>query len=122
MGRRFIRRRFCRITFDAPARLYNEHQDSWECHITDISLNGVLISRPKDWPGSVNQDYSLVIALPDSDVQLELSLTVAHINEDTIGFRCVSMSAESRGHLQRLVELNLGDPELLYRELAELLA
>lgn len=122
MARDFIRRRFCRITFDAPARLNNEHKQSWECHITDISLNGVLISRPKGWQGIVNQDYSLVIRLPDSDVQLELSLNVAHINEDTIGFRCVSVSGESRVHLQRLVELNLGDPELLNRELAELLS
>ncbi|HXK57002.1 MAG TPA: PilZ domain-containing protein, partial [Gammaproteobacteria bacterium] len=37
-----------------------------------------------------------------------------------LGLRCVSIDMESIGHLRRLVELNLGDAELLHRDLESL--
>lgn len=120
MPGRFVRRRFSRILFAAPACLHADDENSWLCHIVDISLNGVLISRPDPWQGYLQQPYVVNINLPDSDVQLEMALELAHINEKVIGFCCVAVLGESRVHLQRLVELNLGDPNLLYRELAEL--
>lgn len=39
-----------------------------------------------------------------------------------VGLRCSSLDLDSATHLRRLVELNLGDPALLERELATLLA
>jgi hypothetical protein len=49
-----------------------------------------------------------------------MKAVVAHIEKGSAGFRCDKIEAESAVHLRRLVELNLGDEELLHRELAAL--
>ena len=120
MPAKFSRRRYSRILFTAPALLLHADDKQWHSHIVDISLNGVLLSRPEGWQGFIQQNASLIISLPESDIKLQLKLQVAHVSAGVIGFRCVKVSLESKSHLYRLVELNLGDPSLLYRELAEL--
>ena len=43
-----------------------------------------------------------------------------HIEDDHTGYRCEHIDLDSISHLRRLVELNLGDPDILDRELSEL--
>jgi hypothetical protein len=45
---------------------------------------------------------------------------VVHREWTLVGVRCVEIDLESISHLRRLVELNLGDAELLHRELSAL--
>jgi len=45
---------------------------------------------------------------------------VAHVEGGRVGLRRTHIDIESVTHLRRLVELNLGDPALLERELHEL--
>jgi len=48
---------------------------------------------------------------------------LAHVGDNnTVGIRCESIDLDSISHLRRLVELNLGDPELLNRELSALVS
>jgi hypothetical protein len=39
-----------------------------------------------------------------------------------VGLRCDRLDVDSMSHLRRLVELNLGDPALLERDLQSLIA
>ena len=45
-----------------------------------------------------------------------------HHNNGYTGLRCDSIDLDSVTHLRRLIELQLGDPALLERDLAELSA
>ena len=56
----------------------------------------------------------------ESAVDLFMDVTVAHLNGTSVGVRCVTIDIDSASHLRRLLELNLGDADLLSRELTEL--
>jgi hypothetical protein len=51
---------------------------------------------------------------------IAMDVTPIHLGENRLGFRCDRIDLASASHLRRLVELNLGDPALLERELAAL--
>jgi len=44
-----------------------------------------------------------------------------HVEGDHLGFKCQYIDLDSVTHLKRLVELNLGDPEMLEREFAHMI-
>ena len=46
--------------------------------------------------------------------------TITHIEETHMGIRCDQIDMESISHLRRLAELNLGDAQLVERELEAL--
>lgn len=47
---------------------------------------------------------------------------MAHCNGEQAGLLCLTIDIDSVTHLRRLVELNLGDTDLLERELSHLIA
>jgi hypothetical protein len=111
-------RQFSRIAFDAAARL-NSESASWESRVIDVSLKGALLEQPAGWTGSIGDRYTLTLPLAD-DVAILMEVAVAHIEDGRVGFHCEHIDVDSITHLRRLVELNLGDPALLERELAHL--
>ena len=113
------RRRYHRILFDAPAKVV-AGRDEFITPLVDVSLNGALLVRPDDWAIDTGQPVTLTILLDDAGTAIKMNTRVAHAGRDSIGLRCESIELESIGHLRRLVELNLGDPELLERELEAL--
>ena len=113
------RRRFHRILFDAPARVVTK-QGNLITKLADISLSGALLVRPDDWVTEIGSEVELAILLDDAGTAIRMDSVVAHIARDSIGLRCRSIDMESISHLRRLVELNLGDPALLERELEAL--
>jgi len=111
-------RRFSRVPFDGSATLTDaEHQ--WDTEVMDLSLKGALVRRPTDWSGFAGNDYQLRLQL-DDDVEIDMAVTVAHVEEDRVGLTCRDIDVDSVTHLRRLVELNLGSADLLERELAAL--
>ena len=50
-----------------------------------------------------------------------MQTAVAHIDANSVGFICEHIDLDSISHLKRLVELNLGDEDLLHRELHALI-
>lgn len=111
-------RRFTRFRFDAAAVLSKDGHE-WHSTLIDISLKGALIQQPKNWRGQLNEDYQLSLML-DADTRIHMDVTVAHSEDNHLGLACRDIDLESITHLRRLVELNLGDAELLERELLEL--
>jgi len=111
-------RHFTRIPFDCDASILDQDKHAWSTQLLDISLNGVLVARPEDWQPSLGDECRLRLKLNNNGTVIEMKqAAVAHIHEDRIGFKCEFIDIESITHLKRLVELNLGDPELVHREL-----
>ncbi len=114
------RRHFSRIAMDRPARL-NWNGCGMDVHVEDLSLRGALLRLPADALPYLDRDadYRFALMLGESE-RIEMALEQMHEENDLVGFRCRSIDLESISELRRLVELNLGDPDLLQRELAEL--
>lgn len=112
-------RRHVRILFDAPATLTRDEQ-RWQTQVIDVSLKGALVRRPPDWNGAPGETYQLALQLDDDRLVIRMEVSVAHVHSDSIGFHCDHIDLDSITHLRRLVELNLGDAELLNRELSSL--
>ncbi|HBN88544.1 MULTISPECIES: PilZ domain-containing protein [Rheinheimera] len=112
-------RRFSRVSFKGFAHLdIGSHSLSTE--VLDLSLQGALIKKPEQWPPSLPKLMQLRIQLNDLPVELTMKVSVAHESGNVVGLHCEKIDIESVSHLRRLLELNLGDAELLSRELSEL--
>ena len=114
------KRRFQRIQFDAPCEIYWQ-DDMQTAEVLDISLKGVLVSRPAGWAASEGEPCEITIHLNDHESAIVMAVTLRHLEPDRLGFKIEYIDLESASHLKRLVELNLGDAELLERELFHLI-
>ncbi len=114
------RRRFSRFMFDARAVLHSPSGDI-ETDLVDISLKGALVSRGDDSsPLRAGEMVTLDVILADGATHIQMQAEVVHVSTENIGLKRANIDMESIGHLRRLVELNLGDTELLERELEAL--
>ena len=111
-------RRFSRIPFDVSISLQRE-DTCWESSLADISLHGALIHTPEDFEPVEKAQYQLKIHL-EGGPDIVMDVHVAHQEAGMTGLRCDDIDVDSITHLRRLVELNLGDMELLERELSAL--
>jgi hypothetical protein len=114
------RRRFSRIPFHISAELIMTEDESMVVEVADLSLHGVLIEKPDTWFAPKGTEFNLTLTLENSETQLDMHVAVAHIDEDCIGFECINIDLESISHLKRLIELNLGNSDILNRELSAL--
>ncbi len=116
-------RHFTRIPFDAKIRILpTNNNQNWGGQLLDISLNGALVTRADNWPAKIGDQIKLELQLgEDTDTHLHMDATIAHIEDNRVGLHCLQMDLDTATHLHRLLELNLGDPELLKRELSELI-
>ncbi|MCG8429185.1 MAG: PilZ domain-containing protein [Chromatiales bacterium] len=113
------RRKFHRILFDAPVMI--NQQSELQSTVVDISLNGVLIQTIEEWQCKPGDAAEISIFLDaEQATTITMRVNVAHIDNGRVGLRCKDIDMESIAHLRRLVELNLGDAELLERELEAL--
>jgi hypothetical protein len=113
------RRRFQRIPFDADVELF-QGQQCWSVRLHDLSLKGLLVSRPEDWHPQEGAKTHACLQL-GADVEVCMVVELAHQNDELLGFACREIDLDSITHLRRLIELNLGSSELLQRELGALL-
>ncbi|MCK5002413.1 MAG: PilZ domain-containing protein [Gammaproteobacteria bacterium] len=118
-------RHFSRIPFDAETNIVSiDDNQKWPCTLLDISLHGALTSRPANWPAQCGDDYKLILQLGsehDEDLRLHMDVRVTHMENDHVGFEIIQMDIDTANHLRRLVELNVGDEDILQRNLAELI-
>jgi hypothetical protein len=112
------RRRFQRFHFEGTVKLYSD-KAMWESKLVDVSLKGVLIERPIEWNGKVGSRFRMDLRINNS-VIISMGVNAAHIMPHRIGFEWQKIDLDSFAELKRLVELNLGDPAMLNRELSAL--
>lgn len=112
------RRSFNRFPLEARARLFSGQQ-CWDTVLKDLSLKGVLLEKPEGWTGEIDERFRIELILPNEN-RLSMAITIAHIHQESIGAHCDRIDVDSFTKLKRIVELNLGDPALLNRELEHL--
>lgn len=113
------RRRFSRITFHRPADL-DLGDARASCEVLDVSLKGALVEVPPAVHVREGQPCTLVVHLDAGEARIRMEGEIVHHAGRQVGVRCTGIDLESISHLRRLVELNLGDDELLHRELSAL--
>jgi hypothetical protein len=119
MGEAMDNRRFSRVSFKGSAHL-DIATHSLTTEVLDLSLQGALIKKPANWPPMLPDTMVLRIRLNDFPMELSMTVSVAHASDTLIGLHCEKIDIESVSHLRRLLELNLGDADLLSREITEL--
>lgn len=110
------RRRFERLAFVRKTMLFSG-SNAWNCEMIDISLKGVLFSKPKDWSGKINDIFRLSIALTNSP-SISMSIEVAHIDNNNIGAKWKKIDVDSFISLKRILELNTTDRHRLTKEMS----
>lgn len=114
------RRYFWRAAYHKAARLLTP---DGECpaEVLDVSLKGALIAVPETWRNRLKgASCQLQIDLAD-DALIAMHCTAVHADGTRVGLRCDNIDLDSITHLRRLVELNVGDHNILERDLNSLI-
>ncbi len=112
-------RKFHRIFYNSEAILtYKDKQ--WACELLDISLHGCLLRFQSPWEQkNIEELYTLTLQLSET-TSIVMELSISHVIGNEAGFKCEHIDLNSISTLRRMVELNLGDSELLERDLIAL--
>ena len=113
------KRRFTRIFFSTPATLV-VGGNRYDTSLIDISLKGALITANIDLSHIKGEACQLNFLLQGSDIKIDMMGEIVHVEPDSLGLVCTKMDIQSASHLRRLIELNVGDAELLDREFTSL--
>lgn len=111
-------RKFHRILYRAPCTLEAD-SGRYNCRVVDISIKGCLLILTETEILQYGKLYAMVLTLSE-DVVIKMQLRLVHLENYKAGFECQYIDIESISQLRRLLELNLGDSELLERELSTL--
>ena len=114
-----LRRHFSRIPFHTDVRLHLPHGVQ-TVHLLDLALKGALVEALEAFPVQLGDICSLVLPLSPEGEKIVMKAVVAHLDGPRIGLECQHIDVDSLTNLRRLVELNLGDANLVDRELAHL--
>jgi hypothetical protein len=115
------RRKHSRVAFHAPATLVLPDR-TIDTVIIDLSLKGALVRLPAGTTATDQEICKLHVRLNETLAEINMEARVTHVEGRYAGLLCLAIDLDSVTHLRRLVELNLGDPALLERELSALVA
>ena len=113
------RRRYTRISLHVHAEFASRGR-GWACQAIDLSLAGALVSRPRGWEGEIGERCTLTFRLDDG-ATIQMVGMLRHQDADALGWQCTGMDLDSMSALRHLVEVNLGEPALLRRELEQMM-
>jgi len=113
------RRRFSRIVYQAQATLTQESTQV-NALVCDLSLHGLLVTSDQSNLLDMNKQVDVEFSLAGSDVTIQLVGNIVGLNNNVIRLSIDHIDIESIGHLKRLVELNVGDDDLLHRDIEHL--
>lgn len=112
------KRRFTRVPFDAEVVLHHGAR-AWPTDVVDVSIKGLLAVAPEGFDVEPGESLGVDLIL-NEEISIDTQCTLVHRTGERLGLRIDRIDMESIMHLRRLLELNLGDPELLERELSGL--
>ncbi len=118
------RRRYSRIELFQFGKIQSKDglRPALLVRIIDVSLKGVLVEVERNHDLNeffIGSTYKIEYSL-DSNTQIKLDGVCRHIRDRKVGFECIHIDLASISTLRRLIELNLGEANLLNRELREL--
>lgn len=113
------RRHYHRIPFIAEVVLEHDNQ-KYTCGLLDISLKGLLVESPPGIEANSDGEYSIELVLGE-DAAIHMAAKISHADDAHWGMEWNNIDLEGLTHLRRLLELNMGDPAEINRELADLI-
>lgn len=119
MSQQAERRKHTRISFDADLCISSS---TLEIHpeLLDISFRGMLVRISPEQKLDADQELEATLTLDDHQTEIHMRVYPRHREGELQGLECSRLDPESWSMLRRLVELNLGDADLLNRELVAL--
>ena len=113
------RRSYQRIPFQAEIIMQSGNEE-WSCNLLDISLKGMLVEPPDNLDIDTSKPCAVALFLGE-ETAIHARVTITHVMKNgNWGLQWQHIDVASLTHLRRLLELNLNDPGLLDRELADL--
>lgn len=113
------RRRFHRVGFHADA-LLKLPADTLSVEILDISLAGALIKVDPAVTLEQGSQASLIVRLSE-EVQIKMTGDLLSHGHGNYALHRILREPENDNHLRPLLELNLGDPKLMERDIQTLI-
>lgn len=114
-------RQFSRIPFDAEVLLHL-HDRTISVRLIDIAFKGALVQTATLQALVPGEKCRLVLPLTDGGDGVAMAGKIVHLEDTHVGIECQDIDVASLTRLRRLIELNLGDAELMNRELTRLFA
>lgn len=112
------KRLFQRILFSHEATLQLAGK-KLTTHILDLSMHGCLCTEPTGVSFQIGQAVTLVLKLDDQHI-ISIELELIHKENQLLGFKNQLIDIDSISELKRLIQLNLGNDDLLSRDLDQL--
>lgn len=110
------KRKFQRVPFQCHSQIKLASR-TCPAELLDISMKGALFLIRDLCAVEMGQTCLLDIRLVNSDIHLQFEARLVHREGEHFGFVFISEDIDTFTHLRRLLELNLGDSELVDREL-----
>ena len=110
------RRNFSRVKFNSKAFL-NYGESHSQVDLIDISLKGALVSPAFKLDIETGNSCMFELHLSESEIVMNINAVVVYRREDNLGLKFDNIDLESMIHLRRLVELNVGNPDQIQKEL-----
>jgi len=111
-------RRHSRFPLEGLVRIYSGSA-MWQAQLMDLAIRGALVSRPQGFDGLIGSRYRLDVRL-EGGPMIAMAVSLARLDNVVAGFNCERIDLDSFLRLKRTIELNLGNAELLNRELSSL--
>ena len=116
------KRNFSRIPFIADVQLHFVLPHAkLTASLLDISLKGALVETLQPATTLKSKACRLSLELGEGGERIVMEGTVVHHEGKLMGIECRHIDMDSMINLRRLMELNLGDENLLERELGEMM-
>ncbi|WP_194437609.1 PilZ domain-containing protein [Vibrio fluminensis] len=113
------RRRFSRIVYQALA-VVSQGDIEVEATVKDLSLHGLLLRCPQSHLLNPSETISIKFQLTDSDITIELEGRIIGELHEITRIIIEHIDIDSISHIKRIIELNVGDDQLLHREIEQL--
>ncbi|EDP58535.1 PilZ domain-containing protein [Vibrio sp. AND4] len=113
------RRRFSRIIYQAPA-LIEQGDSVMQATIQDLSLHGLRLQTEDAKSLDLSLPVEVGFSFTQSEQVVQLRASIVLITGNEIRLKINNIDLESISQLKRFIELNVGNDELLHRELEHL--
>ncbi|PQJ88428.1 PilZ domain-containing protein [Aliivibrio sifiae] len=113
------RRKFSRVVYQANAIILH-NGTSLNGSLIDLSLHGLLVALDDDCELEPNEKMTVRFTLNESDIHIIAECKLINKTDNTLRLCISHIDIDSISHLKRLVELNVGNSDLLLRQLSEL--
>ncbi|MET2855218.1 PilZ domain-containing protein [Vibrio owensii] len=113
------RRRFSRIIYQVSA-LLEQGDLALQATIQDLSLHGLLLKAENASSLEPSRKVDVSFSFAQSEQVMQLTANIISIIDNEIRLKINNIDIDSISQLKRFIELNVGNNELLNRELEHL--